>query len=375
VKVGINLLFLLPGVVGGTETYATNLLQAVAKISDSFQYLVFINKEIRTSRLFHETSFQLVRCPIRASVRAMRYAWEQFVLPLQAKKCRLDLLHSLGYVQPLRLPCKSVVTIHDLNFHNLARWMPKRKRVVLRYFVTQSAKKADHIITVSEFSKRQIVEIVGVPEEKVTVTYNAPKQRVCQVQPFEIIAEQFGLRRPYILALSSSSPHKNMVSLLKAFAILRRKGFSDLRLVIAGHPPKDKQSLGPLLEDHNLRDAVVFTGYVPDEALPSLYAHAEAFVFPSVYEGFGIPVLEAFLYGAPVVCSNAAALPEIAGDAACYFDPMAVEEITATISCLLQDEALRRSLVKKGKARLAQFTWEETARKTLEVYGKVAGRG
>jgi len=374
-KIGVNLLFLLPGVVGGTETHAVNLLQALAKMSNLAQYWLFINRETRASGLFRETNYRLVQCPVRASVRTIRYSWEQFVMPLQAKKYRLDLLHSLGYVQPLRLPCKSVVTIHDLNFHNLARWMPKRKRVVLRYFITQSAKKADHIITVSEFSKRQIVEILGVPEEKVTVTYNAPKQRVCQVQPFEVIAEQFGLRRPYILALSSSSPHKNMVSLLKAFAILRRKGFSHLQLIIAGHPPKDKQSLGPLFEDHNLRDAVVFTGYVPDEVLPSLYSHAEAFVFPSIYEGFGIPVLEAFLYGAPVVCSNAAALPEIAGDAACYFNPMAVEEIAATISRLLQDETLRRSLVKKGKARVAQFTWEETARKTLEVYGKVAGRG
>lgn len=372
-RIGLNLLYLLPGIVGGTESYAIGLLEALARVSDSSQYRLFINRETSLCGRFRESEWHLVTCPVPASVRAIRYAWEQFVLPLQTRKYRLELLHSLGYVQPTRLPCKSVVTIHDLNFYNLGHLMSPTKRAALRYFVTLSARSADHIITVSEFSKRQIVKIMGIPPQKVTVTYNAVGHRVHQALPFETVSQQYGLRGPYILALSSFSPHKNLASLIKAFAILREKCFRELRLVVAGHPPRDKRSLELFVRDHRLLDAVVFTGYVQDDVLPTLYAHAEAFVFPSLYEGFGIPVLEAFLYGAPVACSNAAALPEIAGDAACYFDPTNVEEMADVISRLLHDETLRKSLVKRGKERVAQFTWEETARKTLEVYRQVLG--
>lgn len=374
-RIGVNLLFLLPGVVGGTETYAVSLLKALGQIDPENEYRMFINKESdRLETPFHP-NFKKIVCPVGARIRVARYLWEQTLLPLQARGQGLDLLHSLGYVQPFRAPCPSVVTIHDLNFHNLARWMPYEKRAVLRFFVTRSARRAAHIITVSEFSKQQIVEILEIPEDKVTVTYNAVKQRVRQAQPFETVCEQYGVHRPYILALSSLSPHKNMASLIKAFAILRQKGFRELQLVVAGHPPRDKRSLELLVQDHRLLDAVIFTGYVGDDILPTLYGHAEAFVFPSLYEGFGIPVLEAFLYGAPVACSNAAALPEIAGDAACYFDPTNVEEMADVISRLLCDQDLRKSLIRKGKERVAQFTWEETARKTLEVYRQVAGSG
>lgn len=371
-RIGINLLYLLPGIVGGTETYALSLLQALARIDRQNEYVVFLNRESITLELPAQPNLRKVACPVPARVRTARYLWEQLMLPVQAKIHRLHLLHSLGYVQPLHSVCPSVVTIHDLNFHNLARWMPLKKRMALRFFITRSARRADHIITVSEFSKNQIVELLGIPEDKVTVTYNAVRPRAHQVLPFEVVSQQYGLRRPYILALSSPSPHKNIASLIKAFAILRQRGFRELQLVVAGHPPRDKWSLDGLLKDHELFNAVVFTGYVPDEVLPSLYAHAEAFVFPSLYEGFGIPVLEAFLYGAPVACSNTAALPEIAGDAACYFDPTNVEEMADVISGLLCNQDLRQSLIKKGKERVTRFTWEETAQKTLEVYRKVA---
>lgn len=374
-RIGVNWLFLLPGIVGGTETYAVSLLKALGQRDLENEYCIFLNKESAHLEMPSYRNFKRIVCPVRAKIRVARYIWEQTVLPFQARSHNLDLLHSLGYVQPLRLPCASIVTIHDLNFHNLANWMPCEKRMLLRFFVTRSAQRADHIITVSEFSKKQIVEILGIPEDKITVTYNAVRQRGHQAQPFEIVSAQYGLHRPYILALSSFSPHKNMAALIKAFAILRQRGFRDLQLVVAGHPPKDNRSLKMLLEDYySLIDAVVFMGYVRDDVLPTLYAHAEAFVFPSLYEGFGIPVLEAFLYGAPVACSNAAALPEIAGDAACYFDPTNVEDMADVISRLLDNEALRKLLVKRGKERVTHFTWEETARKTLEVYKQVVGK-
>lgn len=310
-------------------------------------------------------------CPIRAKFRLLRYTWEQLILPFQAKKLQIDLLHSLGYVQPLRLPCKSVVTIHDLNFYNIGYLMSPLRRKVLQYFVPQSAKTADHIITVSEFSKKQIVELLKIPSEKVTVIYNAPKEPPPQKIDLKELQQRYGITQPYIFALSSRSPHKNIHNLIKAFFMLKEYEYKDIKLVLAGHLPKNSDELHNLIKHSEFGKDIIFTGYVPDDVLASLYIYAEVFVFPSLYEGFGIPVLEAFQYGTPVACSNRAALPEIAGDAAVYFNPTDVEEMAATISLLLADENKRKYLIKKGKQRVVNFTWEEAARKTLAVYREV----
>lgn len=370
-RIGINLLYLLPGVVGGTETYALSLLKALGRMDRQNEYFVFLNRESAGLELPVQPNFKKVVCPVPAKFRAVRYLWEQCVLPFQARKYRLDLLHSLGYVQPLLLPCPSVVTIHDLNFYNLRPFFSPTKRITLRFFVTRSAKMADHVITISEFSKSQLREILGIPRDKVTVTYCANKERKVDVLSFTKLSQHYSIQKPYILGLSSVSPHKNMLALIKAFALVKGEGFTNLHLVLAGRPPRDKTCLDALIKEKKLQNDVVLTGYVPDEVLPSLYAHAEVFVFPSFYEGFGIPVLEAFTNGTPVALSNVASLPEVAGDAASYFDPRDTEEIAGTIVHILQDKALQARLVLKGKERAKLFTWERTAQRTLETYERV----
>jgi len=264
-----------------------------------------------------------------------------------------------------------VVTIHDLNFYNIGHLMPRTRRLVLRYFVTRSARTADHVITVSEFSKEQIVELLGVLPEKVTVTYNTVKERPTYAVELEELERRYNVRQPYILGLSSPSPHKNIANLVRAFALLKQREAEKLRLVLAGHLPRGSTDLSRVLNDANVHDSVVFTGYVPDAVLPSLYAHAEALVFPSIYEGFGIPILEAFSYGTPVVCSKVAAIPEVAGDAAIYFDPHNIEEMADAIFAVLNNDALREELVSRGKARVQLFTWEKAAERTLAVYRRV----
>jgi len=370
-RIGLNLLFLLPGIVGGTETHAVNLLRALAKLSDPTCYWLFINRETDRFGLFDEQQWNTIVCQVPAKLRLLRYAWEQFVLPLQVKRLGLDLVHSLGYVQPLRLSCKSIVTIHDLNFLNIGHMMPLSRRLALRFFVTQSAKVADYIITVSEFSKQQIVEVLRVAPEKVTVTYNAVKEVPEGPVDLNELIRRYRITQPYILGLSSQSPHKNITGLVKAFEILKRKGYSDLKLVLAGHRPARARELELVVQSSQFRNDIIFTGYVPDRVLAGLYAYAEVFVFPSLYEGFGIPVLEAFLYGSAVACSKVAALPEIAGDAALYFDPNNIEDMASVLDYLLTHEEERKLLVARGKERVALFTWEETARKTLDVYKRV----
>ncbi len=372
-KIGLNLLYLLPGVAGGTETYARSLLQALARLDNQNCYWLFINRETSRFELFDEQEWNTIVCQVPAKLRPLRYAWEQLVLPFQVKRLGLDLVHSLGYVQPLHLPCKSIVTIHDLNFLNIGHMMPLSRRLALRFFVTKSAKVADHIITVSEFSKKQIVDVLQVPPEKVTVIYNAVKKIAERPSDLNELAKKYRIVQPYILGLSSQSPHKNIAGLIKAFELLKSKGYRDLKLVLAGHLPVHASELKQVIMRSRFRNDIFFTGYVPDRVLAGLYTYAEVFVFPSLYEGFGIPILEAFLYGAPVACSRVAALPEIAGDAAIYFDPNNIEDMANVLDYLLTHEDDRKMLITRGKERVALFTWEKAARKTLDVYKRVLG--
>lgn len=369
-KIGLNLLYLLPGVVGGTETYAMGLMESLARLDRRSQYWLFLNQEASPWRMPRRIGWHIAACPVRASLRALRYAWEQWVLPRRAHDLGLDLLHSLGYVQPGRLGCKSVVTIHDLNFHNLGHLMSRTRRATLRYFVTQSAKQADHIITGSHFSKKQIVEVLGVPQEKITVTYYGAKPSRGEAWGCHELESRYGIRKPFILGLSSTSPHKNMANLVRAFALLRER-IRGLQLVIAGHPPRQSGELQDTIRRERCAEGVVFTGYVPEPVLSGLYAHAEAFVLPSTYEGFGMPILEAFSHGAPVVCSNAAAIPEVAGDAAAYFEPGDPGAMAEAIAAVVEDQEVRERLVRMGSARVRRFTWDQTAQATLEVYRQV----
>lgn len=371
-RIGLNLLFLLPGVVGGTETYAVSLIEALARIDERNEYYVFTNRESLALVLPTSPCVHRVPCPISATSRFARYVWEQVHLPRLVRSLQLDLLHSLGYVQPLFVPTRSVVTIHDLNFHNLREHLPLKKRLALRFFVSQGAKRADHVLTVSEFSRNQIVEVLKVAPQKVTVTYNAPKGRAPGVVSREGLAARYGVRSPYIMGLSSLSPHKNMPNLIRAFAHLKERGFADLQLLLAGHRPSGDSWGDTGLGDLKAGSEVIFTGHVPDPVLASLYTHAALFVFPSLYEGFGIPVLEAFSYGVPVVCSSAAALPEVAGDAAVLFDPHDPRAMADAIATVLTDGVLARDLLERGRERVKLFGWDITARKTLEVYDMLA---
>lgn len=367
-RIGLNLLFLKPE-IGGMRTYVYNLLSMLRNVGDLQWFTLFINKETAHDNMFQE--WHTVVCPVYAKFQAIRYAWEQLILPIQVKKFRIELLHSLGYVQPLCLPCKSVITIHDLNFAHIGNLMTPLRRKVLQIFVPLSAKTADHIITVSKFSKKQIVELLGIPPEKVTVIYNAPKYPPSRVAEIKELKQRYGITLPYILALSSPSPHKNIDNLVKAFFLIKERGHRELKLVLAGKLPKTKSKLDILVQSSKWKRDIIITGYVPDEVLAGLYKNAEAFVFPSLYEGFGIPILEAFQYGTPVACSNRAAIPEIAGNAAVYFDPTNVEEIAEVLDRLLGDENQRKYLANAGKERVTHFTWEEVARRTLNVYRRL----
>ncbi|MBE3145219.1 MAG: glycosyltransferase family 4 protein [Planctomycetes bacterium] len=365
-RIGLNLLYLLPDIVGGTETYAAGLLHGLAQIDKQNEYFVFVNREAAEWPLPEAPNFQRVVCAVQALNRPRRYLFEQLKLPFLARSFKLQLLHSLGYVTPVFLPCKAVVSIHDIIYDYPGSFA---RRKLLKLFARMSARRADSILTMSKNSKGQLGARLHVSPQKITVTYEAPKiRKVSPAVSWAGIKKRFNLDDMYLLALSSFSPSKNIPRLLQALSILKKELPENMKLVLVGHVPFKGTHLLKLVESLELGRQVIFTGYLPDEELVLLLQHATVFVFPSLYEGFGIPVLEAMAAGVPVACSNAASLPEVAGEAALLFDPLAVDEIAMTIRRLINEPNLRAELVRIGYQNVARFSWKTTAEKTLQVY-------
>lgn len=371
-RIALNLLYLIPGVVGGTQTYAVELMQALARRDAENEYLYFVNREAADFPFVDAHNFRRVVCPLNATRRAVRYAWEQAVFPRLLRSQRVDVVHSLGYVGPLSTASRHVVTIHDLNYLCHENMIRPTQRKLLARMVPAVARAADHILAISEFSKNQIVEHIGVPAEKVTVTLlGARKMPSVSSEVQSETLTRYGVKTPYVVAFSSPSPHKNIGRLIEAFAQV--KDTIPHSLVLIGHAPaaQDWQAESARA---GLAGRTVTTGYVPDEDVILLLAQADLFVFPSLYEGFGLPALEAQQAGVAVASSNISSLPEIAGEGAVYFDPCSVAEITQTLRRCLADAELRRTLVGKGQRNLTRFDWNETARQTLEVYRRVVSR-
>ncbi len=369
-RIGLNMLYLIPGQVGGTERYATALLQAMVRLDSGNTYHVYLSADAAALELPAEPNVQRVVCGFSARHRPLRYLWEQLLLPPQLARHRIDVVHSLGYVGPLVSRCRRVVTVCDANYVTLRELTSGIKRHVVPFFVRQSARRAHHVLTLSYSAAVQIQSDIGVDPEKITVTYLAGREDATGAAEvgWPDLVERYALRKPYILAFGGLNPHKNMPRLLEAFS--RLSASVPHRLVLVGHVA-NLETLRRTSLWSGLGERVSLTGYVPDCDLGPLLQNAELFVFPTLYEGFGMPLLEAQERGVAVACSRAGSLPEVAGDSAYFFDPLSVEEMAQAILRCLSDANLRRELVVKGSANVRRFTWERAATQTLDVYRKV----
>lgn len=362
--IALNLLYLIPGVVGGTETYAVSLIRALAKEDTENDYVVFVNKGAKDIDVTPARNFRRVVCPFIALRRVVRYGWEQAVLPFQLRREQPDLLHSLGYVAPLVASGPQVVTVPDLNYIGHQGRRTAAGRRILRFFVEQAVKRADHVITISEFSRGEIIRNLHVAGDKVTVTHLAGRDAPV-VHTSTDGAGKYPT--PYIIAFSSLSAHKNIPSLVAAY--LQIADAVPHSLVLVGHLPENPEFRAQLEGVGSER--VVFTGYLPDDEVAELMQNASLFAFPSLYEGFGLPILDAQRAGVPVTCSAVASLPEVAGDGAYLFDPHSVDSIASALKKCLVDIDLRQSLSERGYRNAARFSWGKTARETLAVYSSV----
>jgi glycosyltransferase involved in cell wall biosynthesis len=240
-----------------------------------------------------------------------------------------------------------------------------------------AARRSDRILTVSEASKRDILHFFNVPPDKISVVYNAIDERIWEEPPPEDIArvrERFQLDQRFVLYAGTIKPHKNLVRLIEAFAQLRKGEFEELKLLIIGDEISKLPALRRAVHSYKLHKHVRFLGFLPDETLAALYRLASLFVFPSLYEGFGLPPLEAMASGTPVVTSNVSSLPEVAGDAAVLVDPYDVSSIVEGMRRVLSDSALANELRRKGLIRARDFSWERSVARTHEIYQLVGGR-
>ncbi|MCB1272315.1 MAG: glycosyltransferase family 4 protein [Microthrixaceae bacterium] len=370
-RVGLNLLYLVPGRVGGTQTYAEQLIEALLAIDNETQYVAYVNRPGARLPLTGSDRVHTVVTDLDGDSQAKRYFYEQARLPRLLAADGVDLVHSLGYVGPLRTPCPSVVTIHDLIYEGFADFMPLHRRLALRVFVGASARRADHVITVSDSSRRQLAADLGLADDRLSVIHEAPARSVADPDAIRRPRTGAGLYVPedYALALSSPSLSKNIPRLVEALARTEHPR----HLVVAGHLPPGGE-VEAAVKGLRMESRVTCTGYLGSAELDSLLRGASLFVFPSVYEGFGIPVLDAQAAGVPVACSSSASLPEVAGEAAVFFDASSVESIADAIGRAATDDELRARLQLAGWENVERFSWDRAAMETHRVYEDVLAR-
>lgn len=299
-----------------------------------------------------------------------RRIWDAVPIPYQSLfPGNADLSVFFNYIVPPRLHGKVMTTICDVTYLRYPETMDARNRRRLRQGMQRSLAQSDHVLTISEFSRREIVSALGVPEDRVSVVPCA-SSLAPRAADFSVCAEKYGIRTPYILYVGTIEPRKNLVRLLGAFARLKREQGLAHQLVLAGGPGWANEEIYRTAA--GIRD-VVFTGYIPQAEKCALYRNAAVFVFPSLYEGFGIPPLEAMQFGCPVVCSGTSSLPEVAGNAAEFVDPLDEAAIAQGIWNVLSDPARAAVLAERGRVRAGQYTWESSAQQFVQICKEVLG--
>lgn len=358
-RIGINALYLIPGAVGGTEIYLRSLLAALAEIDPFHQYFVFTNRETGLDLTPQAPNFRQVPQPVRAVRRPARLLWEQIVLPVQAVRLKLDVLFNPGFTAPLWCPCPQVTVFHDLQHKRHPEFFRWFDLPFWRFFLYGSAHVSRAVVAVSDATAADLRTYYRLPDS------------VVQVVPHGVDPVFFAVgrrRHPerLILAVSTLHPHKNLDGLLRAFALFHR-AHPDFRLVVCGMHGFFTGPLRDLCDQLQLPAVVEFPGWIPRQALYDLYARAWAFVYPTWFEGFGMPVLEALAAGVPLACSNIEPVAGVAGGAALLFDPRDPAAMAAALERIATDSDLRARLAVEGPQRASMFSWKTSAAKTLDA--------
>ncbi len=366
-RIGVNVLFLLPGEVGGTEIYTRNLLNALARIDSTNRYFVFRNAETEAAISPEASNFSDCPQPVCARSRPARLLYEQTVLVGEVVRRRLDVLLNFGLTAPLLSPARMATVFYDLQYKVHPENLSSLELLVYRTLLPASARRSKRIIVMGEAARAQLDHYYPWSSAKIDVVPHGIEDRFARIADKRAAApaDDGG----FILAVSTLDPHKNYDGLLRAFARYERT-HPGKRLKIVGIKGPETERLEALCDELGLRDRVDFTGWIARERLYELFERADAFVSATRFEGFGIPVLEAIAAGVPTACSAIPSLLEIASDSARFFDPDDVDDMSAALADVTDDDALRRALVAAGRERSRAFGWNNSAfllRDTLEA--------
>ncbi len=337
--------------LGGNESYAVNLIEALAKIDSVNDYTIYVTTDAARQR-FHQ---RWPNFKVRATLPHTPLIRIPLTLSAELRKHPVDVLH-VQFTAPPFCPCPTVVSIHDLSFEHLPHTFNRRSRTQLRLTVRHSARRAARIISLSEHTRRDIVETYGISADRVSSIPLAAAPHFAPIsdkRELQRVRHNYGIDGEYILCVGSIQPRKNLARLVKAYASLRGDNSADKlpKLVLVGKCAWLYDETLRALDETGVREAVVLTGYVPETDLPALYSGALCFVYPSYFEGFGLPPLEAMQCGTPVIVGNRTSLPEVVGDAALTVDPFDVQAIADAIKRVLNDPALREELSIKGPTK------------------------
>ncbi len=377
-KIGVNALFLIPSEVGGSETVVRQTLLALARqLSDSDELVVFLNAENRNvllRDLRKEPRVRLVDTNIRATSRIRRFLFESFVLPKLLRAAGVDVLWNPGNTAILHAPCPQLTTIYDLQYKHFPDDFNRATLRTLATLVPFSARKSQIILTISEFSRHELVDLLHVPFQNVRVAKLAAEASFAMELPGDFLAERVmtltHYPNPFVLVVANSYTHKNLETAVRAFRLIADE-FPEHRLVIIGRPRRGEPLLQQAIQELPDPSRVTRISYIEHKDLVALFQRAEVFLFPSLHEGFGLPILEAFCCGLPVICCRETAIPEVAGDCAIYAKSADPEDFARHLRTLLANTsealALRQQLAEKGRARAREFSWSESAAVLLDA--------
>ncbi|MDM8518925.1 glycosyltransferase family 1 protein [Anaerolineales bacterium HSG6] len=352
----------------GISWYIFNLLQSLPQVEGGLRFTAFLH-----DRAFQGNGLQTEFSRWPTERPAMRILWEQAIQPAILYRAKADLYHAMAFVSPILLPCPSVVTVYDLSFLRFPEAFRPINRYYLRYFTALSVQRAKAVITISESTRQDVINLLGKPANQVHTIYCGADDSFRPLPVAEVaqFRQQQNLPDQFILYLGTLEPRKNLSELIRAYGQLCQLDPITPPLIVAGGKGWYYQAIFALVAELGLQERVRFPGYVPQEALPFWYNAATLFVYPSLFEGFGLPVLEAMACGTPVVTSNVSSLPEVAGKAGMLVKPDNPLQLAQAMHLILNQPDLQQTMRERGLRQAARFRWDKAAQETVTVYKKL----
>ena len=365
-KIGINLLWLVPGVVGGSETYVVRLLSGLAERSTAFDYTIFAVPQFKETHPDIAKTFKMAYAPVSGQWKSFRVAGENTWLAQQCRKRKIALVHHAGGVVPMVRTTRPILTIHDLQYLYYPEYFTKTKLNYLKVMVPRSAETARLVLVPSDYTRRTVIERLSIDPSIVIVVPHGISPREGK-GPAQDIQERYGINGPFFIYPAITYPHKNHLVLINAVAkVLKTR--PDAMLVLTGAKGSMEVRIRSAVEALGIRDQVKRLGYIPSADLDALYHEAVAMTFPSRFEGFGAPVLEAMARGCPVIAADATALPEVVGEHGCLVSPDNSDQWAHAMTEMLEDAELRKQYGKSGLERAREFWWTRSADILEEAY-------